>query len=1138
MQQDYTVIGALDAFIRKYYKNRMIKGLLYAVALLLSLFILVVVLEHFGYFGSVVRGLMFWAYLAVSTALLGFYVVVPLLKMHRLGKVISYDEAARIVGRHFPEVSDKLLNLLQLQQSDHTASSDLLQAAIRQKTEQLKPIPFVQAVDLRQNRKYLKWALIPLLTLAAILLIAPKTVIEPSKRLVHYTTHYERPAPFRFVVENEQLEAIQQEDFILNVRIEGEAVPNEAFIVVDGNEYRMQQLDKTHYQYLFKTLRRSLPFHLHAAGVQSVDYQISVLPKPSVLNFQALLSYPAYTAKPSEVVENDGNLTVPQGTIVRWSFQTQDADTLYFIEDDKVTPLLPDANGRLQITRRVMASSSYGFSAANRFSPCADTLRYAISSIADALPMIAVIEMRDSAFEDRAFFQGRIKDDYGFSKLDFKILKTNSQDTSIKEEQTFGVALAQAAAQEFNYSFNLAEIVLQPGDRLEYYFEVWDNDGINGPKRATSQHFEIKIPSADELDNLLDRNAASAREQAETSMSDLKKLQEEINDLMRKMVDKKDLNWQDKKALQELSKKQNEVKEMLSKMQQQLKENSRLEQKYKEQSERLMQKQQELDKLFNDVLNEEMKQMMQEMDKLMQELDKKNVQQELEKLKLSNEELEKQLDQDLELMKRLELEKKVEDAVHKAEKLADKQRKLAEETEAAKGKDKEQLMQKQQQLNNEFNDLKQDLNKIQQDYKKIDKDIDFKLDKDLQKSIEQKQQEAKDQIQKGKNGNASQQQKSAADDMEKLSEQIAEAQQDIEQGDLAEDSEMIRRLLKSLVTLSFNQESLIGKINATYIQDPQYQQIIVNQNKLKDDYRNVEDSLRAIAQRQMSVALVIDKEISSINSNLAQSLSNLLTMNQSFYGNSRNTGAAKSMQYTMTSFNSLALVLAESLDKMQSQMRQNQQKKKNGSCKNKGMQKKSGSCSNPGKGKPSAKSMKEMQDELNKQMQALKKQLDKQGNKPGRQRIGEQGSARMSEQFAKMAAQQEMIRRMMQEYGQEMKQQGAGNSKLAKEIDQMMRQMEQTETDLVNKTITQQTITRQQQIMTRMLEHEKAEMQREKEQRRESREGVEQSHQPSPAELEKFKKLQEGNTELFRTVPPALSTFYKNKVNDYFYNNH
>ena len=194
--------------------------------------------------------------------------------------------------------------------------------------------------------------------------------------------------------------------------------------------------------------------------------------------------------------------------------------------------------------------------------------------------------------------------------------------------------------------------------------------------------------------------------------------------------------------------------------------------------------------------------------------------------------------------------------------------------------------------------------------------------------IDQNQKGAENSLDKGKSKEASKQQKDASDELDKLSEQLAEAQQDIEQQDLAEDAEQIRRLLKNLVRLSFNQESLISKVSNTLIQDPQYQSIIIEQNKIKDDFRSVEDSLRAIAKRQLSVARVINKNVSDVNSSIARSLSELLNMNQSFYGSYKNAQASSSMQYAMTSFNNLALVMAESLDQMQNQMNQNQQKKK------------------------------------------------------------------------------------------------------------------------------------------------------------------------------------------------------------------
>lgn len=1134
MERQADILQALDAFIRKYYKNLLLRGVLFAIGIVVTLFLAAVLLEHFGWLSRLGRGIIFWGGMAAVAAVVAWFVVRPLMKMHGMGRCISHDEAARIIGKHFPEVSDRLLNLLQLM-SDQSGStdgsqSDLLLAAINQKTAQLRPVPFLNAIDLKGNCRYLKYALLPLALLVVLFMLSPKTVTEPTRRIANYNTVYERPAPFAFVVLNEKLSVCQGEDFVLDVTTDGEARPAEVFVDIDGRRYRMRQDGET-FSYTFRQLQRTQSFVLVGGGVTSTEYTLEVLPNPSVLSFRMLLSYPAYTGREAETVVNLGDAAVPEGTVVKWIVQTRDADSLYFGVNGVPNVRGVDGNGRLEVSQRVMETMEYAICARSVYG-VSDTLKYAISAIADVAPMIAVEEMVDSLYPDRRLFRGRIKDDYGFSKLVFVHKTTNPSDTTRKSVSEAEMALGAGLSQEFYFSFNVAEVPLAPGDELTYWFEVSDNDAIHGPKTTASHKFEIKVPTSEELDQMLDRTSGEVRQSAELQMGELQKLQEDINEMMRRLVDKKELNWQDKKELQEIQQKQQEVHRMMQQMQQQIQENNRLEQKYREQSEQLMEKQRELDRLMNEVMDEKMKETMAEIDRMMQELDKKKVQQELEQLKLDNAELEKQLDQNIELMKRLEIEKKVEQTIQKMDKLAEEQRELSERTASSKKQDSEELQQKQQEMNQRFQQLKSDVEQIKQDYKNLDPSTEFKVPKELEQQIEKHQNEAQQSMKKGKNKDASKQQKQAADEMEQMSEALAEAQLDAEQQDMAEDAEQIRQLLKNLVRLSFNQEEIIGSLKGMYIQDPRYQTIIARQNTLKDDFGNVEDSLRALAKRQIQVASMITKEVGEVNSNIRRSLNGLLDMNQSFYGNSRNTGAASSMQYSMTSLNNLALVLAESLDKMQDQMRQNAQKKNRGQCKNPGKNSNQ-QCNNPGR-KPSPKSMRQMQQELNKQMEALKKQLDKQGKQGGkRHQIGQQQS--MSEELARMAAQQEMIRRMMQEYGQEMKQQDAGNSKLAKEIDQMMRQMEQTETDLVNRTITQQTIKRQQEIMTRLLEHEKADMQREKEERRESHEAGDLYSQPSPADLEKYNKQLQPQTDQLRTVPPTLQPYYRRKVSDYFY---
>jgi hypothetical protein len=176
-----------------------------------------------------------------------------------------------------------------------------------------------------------------------------------------------------------------------------------------------------------------------------------------------------------------------------------------------------------------------------------------------------------------------------------------------------------------------------------------------------------------------------------------------------------------------------------------------------------------------------------------------------------------------------------------------------------------------------------------------------------------------------------------------------------------------------------------------------------------------------------------------------------------------------------------------------------------------------------------------MQEQLGKNMEKMKEQLKQQGNKPkpgGKGGQGQGGEPSMSEQMARMAAQQEGIRKQLQEMRDEMAKEGKGNDG---NLNNMIQNMELNETDIVNKNITNQTLMRQKEILTRLLESEKAMRQREQEERRESTEAKNQNF-GNPKDFFEYNKIKNRETELLKTVPPSLKPFYKNKVSTYFYN--
>jgi len=147
------LINKLDQFIKKFYINELIRGGIYFVALLLASLLFFSTLEYFGNFGKTPRLLIFWLFLLGNLSAFGLWVLKPFLSWAKLGKTINHKQAAQIIGSHFTEVKDKLLNTLELQESS-TGSRSLIEASIEQKTLELKPIPFSLAINFNKNKKY------------------------------------------------------------------------------------------------------------------------------------------------------------------------------------------------------------------------------------------------------------------------------------------------------------------------------------------------------------------------------------------------------------------------------------------------------------------------------------------------------------------------------------------------------------------------------------------------------------------------------------------------------------------------------------------------------------------------------------------------------------------------------------------------------------------------------------------------------------------------------------------------------------------------------------------------------------------------------------------------------------------------
>lgn len=1115
------LLEKLDGFTRKYYSNQIIRGSLWFGAIMLTLFLLLNVLEYQFYFTSSVRTILFYGFLLLMAILFYAFIFQYVLKYFRLGKLISHEHAAVIIGNHFSNVQDKLINILQLKNELHDFGSiELINASINQKINELHPIPFVKAIDFGKNKKYLKYALPPLVVILFLLIAAPNLIKESTKHYVQHDTHFERKAPFEFVIDpSNPLRTIQFADYALKMRTEGNFLPREVNIVVDDFMYKMKS-DSGYFGYDFKNVQKDVKFHFEANGFTSREFILKVIPKPIIAGFDITLRYPAYTGNKQEVLRNIGDLSVPIGTEAIWRFNTEFVDELKIKFGNEWVILHKQQGNVFSLTKRLKTSMPYTLKVFNKEVEDFDSVSYVINVIPDLYPTIRVMEYKDTANTALRYYTGDVSDDYGISKVLFHstIERKDSLGKLNKIVVSRNVAYNGSRAASFMHTLSLKSLGLLPGDELTYYFEVWDNDGIQGPKSARSVFYSYKMPSLSELEKQTEENNKEIKKDFQATLKEAKKLQQEAKELREKLLEKKNMDWNDKKNIEKVLEKQKALEKQVEQMRNEVQQNFDQQKEFKEQDQRILDKQQQLQDLMKDLFNPEMKELYRQLEELMEQMDKEKMMENLEKMEMKNEKLEKELDRMLELFKNLEYNQKMEETSNKLEQLAKEQEKLANETE--KGIT-EELKKKQDELNKKMEDAKKDideLNKMNQEKNK-GKEEDFKDIKQDANEADKNQEDAQDEMQQGNKQGASKKQKEAAKKMrdaaDKMKKKTAQQQSDQQE----EDFEMLRRLLENLLYLSFEQEKLVHASEQTPINTPAYVKNIQVQNKLKDDFKLVEDTLYALAARQDQIKKFVFDEVDNIKTRTKKAIKFLVD---------RNVGQGiVEQQSVMMHYNNLTLMLSEVMTEMQ----EDEKEQKSGQCNNPSMKK--------GKKKSNANSLSQMQKQLNKQLKDLQ---DKMGQKPGQKegqkpgdmpKPGQGGRGQFSKEMAQIAAQQQAIRRALKELDEKQNKAGKDGKKPLGDLGQMMKEMERTETELVNKRLTEELLRRQKEIEVKLLEAANAERTQEEEKKRESK-TAEEIPTTIPPALEEYMRKRQQEIDLIRKTPVGLKPFYKRLVEKYY----
>jgi hypothetical protein len=1049
--------------------------------------------EYFLWLKPLARSILFWVFIGFELGLLFWFIALPLLKLVGIKNGISEMDASRIIGKHFTEVDDKLLNILQLK--TNRSDTDLLEASIEQKSKELETVTFKRAINFNKNTTYLKYLLIPVLIWFMIWATGNNSVLTQSlNRVVHHKTAFMPPAPFYFEIINEQLETIEDQTYVLRFKTIGDLIPENIRIAYNGQSYYISSAENNVLDYTFEFPNKDIQFYLEGNKVRSQPYTLKVVAAPKIIDFRMELRYPSYLKKEPDTINNTGNAIIPSGTEVSWIVSSQNTKTLDFeIKENEQPDEMPgriekmrsNEQGVFSLTRRVDKNMGYEIRSSNEHLKNFEKLSYKLEVVKDEYPKIFVRSDIDSVSRAPIQFLGQLTDDYGLTRL--QVVAKNRENGA----QSIGqIEISKGDFEEFLYVFPTG-ILLEEGNSYEIFFEIFDNDAIRGPKKSVSQTFYYHNKTQDEEEEEILKEQKQGIEEMQNAKESSEKMEKSLEEFSKKLKNKEKTDWNDKKELDEFLERQKSYQDMMDKNTEKMMKN--FDEMDDENNPLLEEKKDELKMRMEEMkAYKEKEQLIKELEKLAEKLEKEDLLDRIDKLKEQSKQEKRTLERILELTKQFYVEKKSAQIMKKLDELSEEQLELSAE-EINSAAEQEKLNKKFDSIQKDFDDMREQNEQLKNPLDIFDSKPDEKLIEMDMKAAEESldEQAKKDGDQQKKNmDKAKEKQKTASKRMKELSKKMESGLLEMEMQGMEENIEDLQQVLKNLLKFSLDQEKVMLSFEDVSDKNADYPEKLKEQIMLKEYFEHIDDSLYALSLRMVKISSKIQEDLSAAHYNLDKSLENI--------AENRIQQGMTNQHYTMTAANNLADLLSDMLQNLQNQ--------------NPG--------SGKGKGKEGELSLPDVIKEQQGMMKKMKEGMDAQKGQ------GKKGKEEMSGEQYQMYQQQKLIKEQMQRLLEEEGKDGQSGKSV-------LEQMESLEKILLEKGISNEAIQRMQQLEHELLELENANLKRNEDSKRKATLGEQIQENREIEELD-LKKYDVKEDERLKRQRLELSPDYKRKVKRYF----
>ena len=792
--------------------------------------------------------------------------------------------------------------------------------------------------------------------------------------------------------------------------------------------------------FTFEDIRGDVSYYFARGAGRTPTFTIRVVHKPVVTDLTLVLTPPSYTGEPPDtLVESGGNVSALEGTRVDIAGKSNNplAEAWLVFDGSEKKPARPAGRG-FKADFAAVRDGTYSIVLRDSLgNETEDPLDYTIDVFEDHAPVVDVLQPGDDALLPR-----NLRVDLGFTAADDYGVREaavfHRKGGEDKFEKTPIPLGEHAGARELlvAYPWSLEGTTLFPGESVEYYVEVKDNNIVTGPGVAKSPVYRIMVPTMAELYARSEAESERRTDIAEEALKEGADLKEKLDKLEREMKKTGEVDWSRQKEIDNALSSQEKIQDMLEEIQKSLDQSLESLAENRMTSQEIGKKLEEINRLIEEIDSEELNKYIEEMREAMAKLDPEKMRQAMENMNLSTQDLLKNLERTEALLKEIQREQRMEEMVRKTKDLMEAQEKLSDNT--AKTDDRgemDKLSGEQEELSKQAEELEKNLDEFSKDVD--DQDLAEKLQKASEESSESptsnEMKKASSRLQQGQKSQAQSHQKQAMENLVGLFSELANIQMEMQAASQNRLAANLQRLANNTLDISFRQEDLAGRIRAAIGPEaeggqPMIRELAEEQQMYERAVSQIADELFAMSKENIMIPDRLMKNLGRAQESMASALL-FLEQNKAFM-------AATGATQATTTLNETTIDLLRT-------------------CKN---------CSGGGSGMPQSSPV--LQQLLSGQQQMLKESEQLIAMRATQERLRQE----MQAEVQRLAGEQRSLKDIAEKIQKDFKQ----SERTLGRMDKIVDEMEEVIRDLESGKLDDETLNKEEKILSRLLDAQRS----------------------------------------------------------------